>query len=69
MYISADDLDEPPTPSHLLVGRRLLSYPYYLTIDRGEDGDADASPLNTRFRDLNQLLDGFWRRWRKEYLL
>ena len=68
-YISADDLDEPLTPSHLLVGRRLLSYPDHLTIDHEEDSDVDASLLNTRFRHLNQLLDGFWSRWRKEYLL
>ena len=68
-YISADDLDEPLTPSHLLVGRRLLSYPDHLTVDHEEDSDVDASPLNTRFRHLNQLLDGFWSRWRKEYLL
>ena len=31
-YISADDLDEPLTHSHLLVGRRLLSYPDHLTV-------------------------------------
>ena len=68
-YISANDLYEPLTPSHLLVGRRLLSYPDHLTIDHEEDSAVDANPLNTRFRHLNQLLDGFWSRWRKEYLL
>ena len=68
-YISADDLDEPLTPSHLLVGRRLLSYPDHLTIHHGEDGGGDDNQLSTRFRCLNQLLDGFWKRWRKEYLL
>lgn len=30
-YVSADDLDEPLTPSHLLVGRRLLSLPDHLS--------------------------------------
>lgn len=41
----------------------------HLTINHGEDSDEDGSQLTTRFRSLNQLLDGFWRRWRKEYLL
>ena len=27
LYVSADDLEEPLTPSHLLVGRRLLNLP------------------------------------------
>lgn len=68
-YISADDLDEPLTPSHLLVRRRLLSYPDHLTVHHGEDSGEDDNQLSTRFRRLNQLLDGFWKRWRKEYLL
>ena len=39
-YISADDLDEPITPSHLLVGRRLMSYPdHLLTTKYGLDSD------------------------------
>ena len=25
--------------------------------------------LSTRFKHLNQSLDGFWKRWRNEYLL
>jgi hypothetical protein len=29
-YISADDLDEPLTPSHLLEGRRLMNFPDHL---------------------------------------
>ena len=68
-YMSADDLDEPLTPSHLLIGRRLLSYPDHLTVHNGEDSHEDDSQLSNRFRHLNQLLDGFWKSWRKEYLL
>ena len=41
IYISADDLDEPLTPSHLLVGRRLPSYPDHLTVHHGEDCGED----------------------------
>ena len=55
-YISADDLDEPLTPSHLLVRRRLLSYPDHLTVHHGEDSGEDDNQLSTHFRHLNQLL-------------
>ena len=68
-YISADELDELFTPSHLLVGRRLPSYPDNLTIHHGKDSHKDNSQLSTRFRHLNQLLDGFWKRWRRKYFL
>ena len=30
-YLDSDDLEQPLTPSHLLVGRRLLSLPDHLT--------------------------------------
>ena len=40
-----------------------------MTIYHGEDGGEDDNQLSTRFRCLKQLLDGFWKRWRKEYLL
>lgn len=73
-YISADDLDEPITPSHLLVGRRLMSYPdHLLTTKYGLDSDnednEDGHKLNARLKHLNHSLDSFWRRWRREYLL
>ena len=29
-YVSGEDLDEPLTPSHLLVGRRILSLPDHI---------------------------------------
>ena len=34
-YVAPDDLEEPLTPSHLLVGRRVLSLPDILSY-RGE---------------------------------
>ena len=41
-YVSADDLDEPLTPSHLLVGRHLVSYPdHLLTAGFGLDSDKE----------------------------
>lgn len=29
-YISAEDIEEPLTPSHLIIGRRILNLPDYL---------------------------------------
>ena len=30
LYVSAMDVEEPLTPSHLLIGRRILTLPDYL---------------------------------------
>ena len=70
-YISEDDLDEPLTPSHMLVGRRLMSYPDHLltTTDEFEDDEVVGHKLNARFKHLNRSLNSFWKRWRREYLL
>ena len=71
-YVSANDLEEPLTPSHLMVGRRLLSLPDNLYYERS---DIDYSPRITpevftrRMKYLNVLLDQFWKRWTTEYLV
>ena len=70
-YVSSEDLDEPITPSHLMVGRRILSLPDNL--DYLCDPDDDEFTLNTnqvtsRDRHLNNLLNHFWKRWRTQYL-
>ena len=69
-YLSAEDLDEPLTPSHFLCGRRILSLPDGLF---EEDTDEEFTPtqpdLTRRLRHLNVVLNQFWRRWREEYLL
>ena len=66
------DLEEPLTPSHLLVGWRILSLPDNLCY-QGEIGDddfeVDSAHLNRRVRHLNNVVNQFWRRWRQEYLL
>ena len=36
-YLSSDDVEEPLTPSHLLVGRRILNLPDHLNY-HAEDG-------------------------------
>lgn len=70
-YVSATDVEEPLTPSHLIVGRRLLSLPDYLgyVCDHGdEDFEVDASQLTKRMKHFASVLNHFWRRWRSEYL-
>ena len=72
LYISPDDLEEPLTPSHLLMGRRVLSLPDNLSIiDDLEDETFELNPgqITKRMKHLNNILNHFWKRWRSEYLL
>ena len=64
-YVSQDDLEEPVTPSHLLIGRRVLSLPDTLCYD-GDDEDFNATPqlLSKRMKYLNRTIDQFWSRWK-----
>ena len=70
-YLDSDDVEEPLTPSHLLVGRRLLNLPDKLT--HYEEGDEEFEvtdeAMQRRARHLNSVLNHFWRWWSKEYLL
>ena len=63
-YISTEDVEEPITPSHLLVGRRLMSLPDNRDID--DDSVVEHSTLTKRMIHLNKILDHFWQRWNKE---
>ena len=71
-YVSTEDLEEPLTPSYLIIGRRLLSLPG-VTSQGIEDPDYQVFPsspadLSKRMQHLNRILDHFWTRWRREYL-
>ena len=65
-YISSEDVEEPLTPSHLLVGYRILTLP-----DSSVPDDPEYSPegLTRRMRYLSWTFQNFWDRWKKEYLL
>ncbi len=65
-YVSSEDVEEPLTPSHLLVGYRILTLP-----DPSVPDDPDYSPENVtrRMSHLAKTLGNFWKRWKKEYLL
>ncbi len=70
-YLSPGGVEEPLTPSHLLVGRRLLNLPDHLGCSNDledEEFSTDSSTLSRRMKHLNTTLNHFWNRWRSEYL-
>ena len=68
-YITADNLDKPLTPSHLLTGRRILSLPDHLCRQSEDAVESGHTLLTRRARHVNKTIDSFWRRWTREYLL
>eukprot|EP00731_Ephydatia_muelleri_P026680 Em0018g780a len=70
-YVSGDDMEEPITPSHLIVGHRILNLPDDLSFVCDLDDDEftlNAIQVTHRVKHLNNVLNHFWKRWRKEYL-
>ena len=63
-YLTVDDMEEPLTPAHLLVGRRLLSLPDHLCYTREEEGETkvDRECLTKRMKYLSHTMDRFWKR-------
>ena len=72
-YVSAEDIEEPLTSSHLIIGHRVLSLPntvlHYSEDDSDDDLDLSHEALGRRMKHLNKTLDHFWKRWRLEYLI
>ena len=68
-HVSMEDVEEPITPSHLMVGRRILSLPDGPYLEDLEDDFIQHSTLTKRLIHLNKVLDHFWKRWKTEYLL
>ena len=62
-------LEEPLTPSHLMVGRRLMSLPDRVYRDNLDDDVVDTALYNRRAQHLSRTLDRFWLRWKNESLL
>ena len=67
-YISSEDMDEPLTPSHLLLGHRLCTLPCSVTRSK-DPASGGSEDLSRRMQHLNQILEHFWKRWRSEYLM
>ena len=67
-YMSASDLEEPLTPCHLMIGRRLMDASEGLDPDP-DNYDTSLDALNRRTKYLNFTIYKFWERWSREYLL
>ena len=70
-YVSGDDMEEHITPSHLIVGRRILDLPDNLehVCDLNDsEFTLDTNQATNRVKHLNHVLNHFWKRWRTEYL-
>ena len=69
-YLYADGLEEALTPSHLVLGRRLLTLPE-VSPDEEQDKDFDEREDVARRREryLSRVLNHYWKRWKTEYLV
>ena len=67
-YVSSEDLDEPITTSHLLVGYRLLSLPDYMEDQRDPDFSLTCMAIIQCMRHMKVVIEHFWKRWLNEYL-
>ena len=65
-YLSNETM-ESLTPSHLVIGRRLL-FKRDAEGDVEDDYDRNNNELNKRFDYLNRLLKHYWSRFHYEYL-
>ena len=69
--VSATDIEEPFTPSHLIIGQRIVSLPdnlKYVCESGDEDFEVNASQLTKRMKYFASLFNHFRRPWRFEYL-
>ena len=62
-----DEVDEALTPSHLAIGRRLVSD--VLRNDPPVEVKQTTESVNARYRYLQTIIDHYWKRFSKEYLL
>ena len=67
-YVSTEDLDEPLTPSHLLIGFRVLSLPDPPLDSQDPDYEETPEELNHRMKHFQVTVQKFWKRWKTEYL-
>ena len=65
-YVDENDLDQVLTPSHLFCGRRTLDLATDSNTDPVEIGRNDGVK---RMRLVHSIIEHFWRRWSKEYLV
>ena len=62
-YVYPDLTEEPLTPSHLTIGRRLATLP---SEGQLSDDESSEATFKRRARYLSKLLEHFWKRWSRE---
>ena len=65
-YLDSNNFEEPLTPSHLFLEKRLLRDPEY--VKTKEEIIVITDNLSRRARYFQTLLSQFWSRWSREYL-
>ena len=63
------DILEPLTPSHLLYGRRINTFPHVITSDPSDPSYEDHNTLNERLNHLKKIIEHFKRVWKRDYLI
>ena len=66
-FVHSEDMEEPLTPSHLMLGRRIRSIPDDIVIE--EEKENKVVILSRRHRYISVILSHFWNRWKREYVV
>ncbi|XP_050312840.1 uncharacterized protein LOC126747925 [Anthonomus grandis grandis] len=63
LYLYSEDPNDPQpiTPGHFLVGQRLTALPSHYYLDIKDNG-------LTKLQRLQKIVQGFWKRWSKEFI-
>jgi len=68
--VANDDVEEPLIPSHLILGRRVITCNLPTHRQQDDEGfNISKDGLHRRLQYFHTVLDHFWKRWRQEYLL
>ncbi len=69
-YQYSEGIEEPLTPSHLIIGRRLLQLP---TADAKNEEDKNFNEKGNKTRKrsmyISKVLNHCWKRWKSDYLV
>ena len=66
-FVHSEDMEEPLTPSHLMLGRRIRSISDDIVIE--EEKKNEVVILSRRHRYISVILSHFWNRWKREYVV
>ena len=65
-YLYEDEAEEALTPAHLVIGRRLVSP---VPIVERSEVEQSHELITGRYRYLQRIIEHYWKRFSKEYLL